>query len=318
MRAWVASHRNDSLETLAPIAGGAGARCYWRARFASGATAIVAHARPEDPEILPPPLRAEVHEIPFVDVTHFLARHGLPVPEIHAVEPDERWLLLEDLGDVRLADLPRDERDRRLHEAIELLARVHGIPPSEDRPFRRHFDEAWVRFELATFERHGPLAGSPELGHALDALAYDIARLPHRLCLRDYQSQNLMIDPAGRLRILDYQDALLAPPELDLAALLHDSYLEIDAALRSALLATYERARGTATDPTALAILVVQRKCKDLGRYVRMGEQTGERQWHVFAGRARASILGAIDNLPRELGALRAELARGLDEVPAP
>lgn len=316
MLRWISSCRGEPLAALEPMPGGAGARRYWRARFASGATAVVAHACPEDPEILPPALRAEVHEIPFVDVTQLLARHGLPVPTILAVEARERWLLLEDLGSTRLADLPRDERERRLHEAIVLLARVHATPPSDDRPFRRHFDEEWVRFELATFERHGPLAGRAALGRALDDLARSVARLPRCLCLRDYQSQNLMVDPAGRLRILDYQDALLAPPELDLAALLHDSYLKIDPSLRRSLLLAYERARGSAVDPAALATLVVQRKCKDLGRYVRVGTQSGEPRWQTFAARARASILGALVSLPPELDVLRAELASGLGRKP--
>ena len=31
-------------------------------------------------------------ELSFVEVSAFLARHGLPVPQIHAVEPSERWI----------------------------------------------------------------------------------------------------------------------------------------------------------------------------------------------------------------------------------
>jgi aminoglycoside/choline kinase family phosphotransferase len=148
------------LRELVPLPGGAGARRYWRARFADGTSAVLMHALPEDPAILPPALRAERERIPFVEVTAFLASHALPVPEIFAVDTRERWVLLEDLGDTHLLDLEKTERAARLDEAIELLARVRAILRSAALPFERAFDETWVRFELRTFAEHGLAAGT--------------------------------------------------------------------------------------------------------------------------------------------------------------
>ena len=298
-RAWVETARRRALADLVPLPGGAGARRYHRARFTDGTSAVLMHALPEDPAILPPALRCESGGIPFLEVTEYLARHGVPVPEIFAVELRERWVLLEDLGDTRVLDLPASERPARLREAIDLLARIHGFPPEDALPFRRAFDAEWVRFELRTFAEHGlPERWREPLAGELDSLARAVAALPRVLSLRDYQSQNLMVDPAGRLRVLDYQDALLAPPELDLAALVFDSYLEIGAQERAELCARYWHARGGRADPAAFALLVVQRKCKDYGRYRMVVERKGDVRYRPFIGRAAAAVIEALPALP--------------------
>ena len=299
VRAWVEREYGSALRELVPLPGGAGARRYWRASFTDGARAVLMHAVPEDPAILPPALRAETGSIPFVEVSAFLARHGLPVPRILAVDTAGRWVLLEDLGDTHLLDLPERERGLRLREAIDLLARVHAIAREDVLPFRRAFDAEWARFELRTFAEHGleprwHAALAPEL----DALAHAVAALPRVLCLRDYQSQNLMIDSAGRLRLLDYQDALQAPAELDLAALVFDSYLEIAAGERADLLARYWQQRGQPADPTAFALLVVQRKCKDYGRFRFVTKVKGDMRYTPFIARARAAVRDALPRLP--------------------
>jgi aminoglycoside/choline kinase family phosphotransferase len=311
---WVERAFGSAIRELTPLPGGAGARRYWRALGVDGGSAILMHAVSEDPHILPPALRATPSRpLPFVAVTELLARHGLPVPEIFDVDEDARWVLLEDLGDRHLSDLPRAEQAVRQAEAVEVLAAAHAIPPCDALPFRRRFDEEWILFELDHFLEY---AVAPTLRTALRselvALARCIARLPSVLCLRDFQSQNLMIDPQDRLRILDYQDALCAPPELDLAALLHDSYVEIDAARRAELLERYRTAARREVDPGSLALLTVQRKAKDYGRFRYVSQVKGDTRFAGYQGAARAAVLGALPELPRQLGALREALAAAL------
>lgn len=308
--AWVEGCLGRTVLALEALVPGMGARRYWRARLADGATAVLMHAAPEDPAILPPQLRRPSDELPFVVVTRLLARHRLPVPELYAVEPAERWVLLEDLGDVHLADLAPAERGPHYEAAIDTLARAHAIPPGAGLPFDRGFDAEWIGFELRHFREHGvPAARAGALGGLLDALAQRIAALPRALCLRDYQSSNLMIDRSGRLRILDYQDALLAPPELDLAALLWDSYVEIGRERRESLLARWAARSGRALARDRLALLLVQRKLKDFARYRFMATAKGDARFLRYVEPARAAVLEGLAALPPDLAALARELA---------
>jgi hypothetical protein len=316
-RAWIETASGLCVRAIAALPGGAGQRRYFRVELEEG-TLILMHALPEDPAILPPALRATADSIPFVEVTEYLARHGIPVPKIYGVERSERWVLLEDCGDTHLLDLAPEERSIRLREAIDWLARIHSLPREDALPFRRQFDAEWVRFELRTFAEHGlPERWRAPLSSELDSLAAAIAALPRVLCLRDYQSQNLMYNHLNQLRILDYQDALLAPPELDLAALVHDSYVELAEAERGELVSRYWRARGGRFDPAAFALLVVQRKCKDYGRYRLLVERKGDLRYRPFIARAAASVLGALPVLPREQRRL-AELLHGALRESAP
>ncbi len=100
-----------------------------------------------------------------------------------------------------------------------------------------------------------------------------------------------------------------------LAALVFDSYLELADAEREALLARYWQARGSAPDPAAFALLTVQRKCKDYGRFRYVTEVKHDVRYGPFIERARTVVLGALPRLPeaqRPLAELlREALARG-------
>jgi aminoglycoside/choline kinase family phosphotransferase len=313
MRAWVEGRLRQPVVALEPLVPGMGARRYWRARLPDGSSAVLMHAAPEDPKILPPQLRRPSAELPFLTVTRLLAAHALPVPEVVAAEPAERLVLLEDVGDLHLADLPEAERPIWYERAIDLLVRVHAIPPGAGLPFDRTFDEEWIGFELAHFREHGlPRASAAAVEPLLRALAAAIAALPRTLCLRDFQSQNLMIDPRARLRILDYQDALLAPPELDLAALLHDSYVALPPELRARLLQRYAERSGRAPARDAFALVVLQRKLKDLARYRFMATDKRDPRFLPYVAAARASVQEALAALPPRLAALARALEPAL------
>jgi aminoglycoside/choline kinase family phosphotransferase len=315
-RGWVERAAGARIVDLRPLPGGAGRRRYFRITFEKGASRILMHAVPEDPAILPPALRNPGERIDWVEMTRLLSRFAIPVPKIDAVDVSDRWVLLEDLGDVRLADLEGETLRERRIEAARLLARIHEIPRGEGLAFERAFDEEWIVFELEHFLAHGvPQALRAEVGAATRVLVERISALPRTLCLRDYQSHNLMIDPEGRLRVLDYQDALLAPPELDLAAFLHDSYLEPHPELREELLGAYERARGARVSRGALALLVVQRKCKDLARYRYLVER-GDARFAPYRIRARDSVLEALHVAAPEIGDAATSISRALEEDP--
>ena len=317
VRAWVESALGTTISELQPLAGGAGARSYWRVpATASSPSAILMHALPEDPELLPPGLRPDADSIPFVRVTEFLAGHGLPVPRILAVDFERRWVLEEDLGDTRLVDLPEDQQAQWRREVIDLVARVHDLPTAA-LPYDRVFDEAWIAFELGVFLEHGIAPGRrEEIRSALRDLGRAIAELPRVPSLRDVQSQNLMIDGRGKLRILDYQDLLLAPAELDLAGFLYDSYVTIAAEERSALSERYCRARGTPFDPASLCLLALQRKCKDYGIFRRLIRVKNDLRYVAAEQSARCVIETMLGELPGSLRHIGEALGEALEGEP--
>jgi hypothetical protein len=316
IRRWVREICGPVEPEFEPMAGGAGARRYWRVRPTPDGSAVLMHARPEDPSIRPPALRRDAPDLPFLIVSDLLERHGLPVPARRGIDPTRRWVLLEDLGDRRLCDLgPAAQRAARA-EAVDLIARIHAIPWESALPFERHFDLEWIRFELDLFLDELGARGRPRMEAELEPLARRIAALARVLCVRDYQSQNLMIDPAGKLRLLDYQDALLAPAELDLAALLHDSYVEIAPDERRALLERYAMLRGAAVDPASFSMLVVQRKAKDWSRF-RSLARCGDARFAPYVARARDAVLEAAAALPSDLAGAGRSIAQALGEDPA-
>jgi aminoglycoside/choline kinase family phosphotransferase len=303
---WIARERASEVRSLREIAGGIGRRRYWRAELADGSRAILMLSLAESAEILPPALRGTDPPRVFAQMTRMLSEHGLPVPEIFAEHPGEPWLLLEDLGERRLLDLSPDERGAYLAEAIDLAACAHAIPTAQ-LPFSRVFDAEWIEFELQRFCSlcaDASLRG--ELRTALARLGAAIAALPKVVCLRDLQSTNLMIDSRGKIRVIDYQDALLAPRELDLTSLLHDSYLDISATEREALLGRYAGDR----DPAAFALLTVQRKSKDFALFHALSRAGHEASYGAAASRARASVCTALCDLPTELAPVAEILAR--------
>ncbi len=315
---WVEQVTRSKVLRVASLPGGAGRRRYFRVYLADSSTRVLMHAVPEDPAILPPGLRDSTERLEFVEVTRLLERFDIPVPTIYATEPRERWLLLEDLGDVRLCDLAGGSLRDRLHESAALLARVHEIPRNAALSLGRAFNEEWVRFELEHFLDHGaPASLQAGLRPAIEQIARCVASLPRLLCLRDYQSSNLMVDLEGRLRVLDYQDALLAPPELDLAAFLYDSYLEMDPGLREELLETYERSRGVRVESASLALLVIQRKCKDLARFRFLTHVRNDPRFAPYEERARRAVLEALPEAADQIGAGAQVLVRALEEASA-
>jgi aminoglycoside/choline kinase family phosphotransferase len=91
---------------------------------------------------------------------------------------------------------------------------------------------------------------------------------------RDYQSRNLMVKN-GNLYVIDFQDALMGPPQYDLVALLKDSYVNIPEYYTEEFVEYYLKRReenGSRLDHDAFwrgfKLQTIQRKLKDAGRFV--------------------------------------------------
>jgi aminoglycoside/choline kinase family phosphotransferase len=180
----------------------------------------------------------ELQELPFLNVHRFLDRIGVRVPKIYGQSKADGLLFLEDLGDTPLWDrvqgLSGDEVIAWYKKAIDELLRLQ-ITGTENRDdacyaFRQRFDEKLYLWEFEHFiewglEKRPGAKITPKMVAAMrktfGAIARMLDRQPSYLSHRDYHSWNLMIH-GGAICVIDFQDALLAPAQYDLASLLND------------------------------------------------------------------------------------------------
>ncbi|HZI17199.1 MAG TPA: phosphotransferase [Pyrinomonadaceae bacterium] len=187
--------------------------------------------------VYPEPFDPELH--PFLDVTRLFTEARLPVPHIHDVDGANGIIVQEDIGDRQLRRVfeaaSEDECEALVEQAVSLIADIQAATrlayERDSIACRLAFDEAKLSWELDFFVEHyfGSLRRE-ELSHAemaelraeLNDVASELAARPRVLCHRDYHSSNLMVDPRGRLRIIDHQDARMGPASYDLVSLLLD------------------------------------------------------------------------------------------------
>ncbi len=228
---------------LQPMAGDASTRRYVRVLLeGEGAPASVVAMVMDDAEAAKLSDEGgevgESDEIPYVNVHNFLVQCEVDVPELFVDASDEGVLLLEDIGDVALwdavASAPADEVRRLFGLAIEQLLRmqIDGTTRRDESclGFRRSFDRALYEWEFEHFlewgfsgRLEGPLPADEarELRRQFAAISTFLGDQPRVLNHRDYHAWNLFVHE-GRVRVIDFQDALMAAAPYDLATLLGD------------------------------------------------------------------------------------------------
>ncbi len=245
-------------------------------------------------------------EPPFVSVHRLMERIGVAVPVLYAAAPAERMLLVEDVGDLSLYAAVKANPDRaaELYRlALDELLKIHlgGTVQSDRRcmAYSIAYDRRLFRWEMEQFIEYGlpaiaPGAQPAGLGAELDRLADGLGALPRVLSHRDYHFQNLFIQEHGgktRIRVIDFQDALMAPAAQDLAVLLttRDTGALISPALEAELVGYYfdAAARQHADWPDRGRFLqsyrwcVLQHALKVIGRFVFL-ERSGKAGYKAY------------------------------------
>ncbi|KPJ99215.1 MAG: hypothetical protein AMJ60_05725 [Desulfobacterales bacterium SG8_35] len=246
-----------------------------------------------------------------------LKKRGIPVPAIHSFDPENGFILFEDLGETLLYDeLERNKKKSGEHvwdqaretykEIIELLLYMQ-ISGSV------RFDRKWC-WETQRYDKK--LMLEKESGYFTQAFCQDllgIKNLPAKLSdefkdlagraarqpavyflHRDFQSRNLMI-AAGEIRVIDFQGGRLGPLGYDLASLLIDPYAQIPPQVQQELLEHYlEHLCTYGLDDLAFLkgykSLALQRNLQILGAFAFLAKQKQKVFFQQFIRPATLSL----------------------------
>jgi hypothetical protein len=238
------------LRSLTPLAGDASSRRYHRAKLQGKPGSVIVmelagNSLPlssEELAVFSQPLK----ELPFLNVHRFLQQLNVRVPALYGGWADEGIVLLEDLGDLSLWDfvqkLPAAETLQWYERALDQLLLIHleGTRRQDASciAFQQRFDFRLYTWEFEHFiewgleKRPGGKVGGGDKGElrkSFEQMAHRLDGLSPCLSHRDFHSWNLMVR-RGEVAVIDFQDALLAPPQYDLASLLNDR--ETDSVVR--------------------------------------------------------------------------------------
>jgi len=301
--------------SLAALAGDASSRRYYRANLAGPGTpsSVIIMKLPSGSAL---PLSSEelavfkepLKELPFLNVHRFLSRIGVNVPRLYNQSMDEGLLFLEDLGDLALWDrvqgMPSSEVLTWYQKAIDelLVLQIRGTKEQDESciAFQQRFDFRLYMWEFDHFLEFGlekrpgtniDQTSKKKLRSVFVEIAQRLDGLTPCLSHRDYHSWNLMIHDEA-VAVIDFQDALLAPPQYDLASLLNDRITDsvIQPGLEEKLVDYYvtkrldmDRERINRDEFTEMYLLsVIQRDLKVVGRFYYLDVVKGKSAYKKF------------------------------------
>lgn len=192
---------------------------------------------------------------PFLSVLEHFAKHGVAVPRVGGLSPEEGLVLLEDLGDLTLERKFWENQSQQqavpfYRQTIDELIKMH-YPATFDRnnctAFKLEFDVEKLLWEM-NYGREHLLVGlcgaklsdadKRELDTVFTKICTTLHEEPKFIAHRDYHSRNVMIKH-GKARIIDFQDARLGSVQYDLVSLLRDSYVNMDEPMSRELIGYY-------------------------------------------------------------------------------
>ena len=270
---------------IAPLAGDASFRCYFRVEDEHQHYVLMDAPPPHEDVSL------------FLAVRGWLARADIRVSKLFAEDLGQGFLLLEDFGDRTWAACCEAESDLRpLFE--DGLRQLHLLQSSDPEMVLPVFDVARMRRECDLYlDWYLPKVAGLEVSsdqreqfhHSLTEIVITVAELPQVPVHLDYHSRNLML-PAGDLPlgVIDYKDAVLGPVTYDLASLLYDCYQDYPEQQRRLWsrdfyteLPSHLTAGFTDFDDwhRKLRLTALQRHIKAIGIFARLAYRDGKKQF---------------------------------------
>lgn len=274
---------------------------------------------------------------PFLHVSALLGEAGLSAPAILEADPDEGFLLLEDLGDdsfSRILARGQEKEEALYLAAMDALLRIQGnvtaqaVAPYDTQVYLREVSlfSDWFLPQVLGVAKARSLR-ERYLGIWADIL--EANRLLQSVMVhRDYHADNLLWLPQrqdeGRVGMIDYQDALAGDPLYDVVSLLEDARRDVAADTVEAAFRRYIEGAGLeeAAARAHYAVLGAQRNSKIVGIFTRLAVRDGKPHYLSFLPRVwnhleRDLMHSALAPLKQFIDLHVPASARGVIEVDA-
>jgi hypothetical protein len=216
--------------------------------FLRGISALL-RAPTDGPDLFLKAVFAPFHAEPVL--TRLLAdRFPESVPTVVAVEPDEGWLIVEDIGSAWVGDVPEVERPAALGRGARALVTIQRAIAPDGGAIRTLLDAGAPHRPLSDLEASVAAAIGPDgfgvgdggvqperAQRVAEAIAAAVSRveavgLPESVVHGDFHSGNAaLVD--DRIVIIDWSDAAISNPAIDLVTWIAwsgDRQNEVDAA----------------------------------------------------------------------------------------
>ncbi|MFK5915776.1 MAG: phosphotransferase [Woeseiaceae bacterium] len=214
-----------SYQDIQPASADASFRRYFRITD-QGTSLIVMDAPPEKEDCQP-----------FINIAGLLLKYGLNVPKILALDLNQGFILLNDLGNtVFLSELSNATVDKMYRTAMMPLLDIQKQVLAPEQQYLPHYNETLLRRELDLFpdwylKQHKGITLSANqtssLQQVFELLIKNALEQPQVCVHRDYHSRNLMVNHADPSKpgVIDFQDAVIGAVTYDLVSLLKDCYI---------------------------------------------------------------------------------------------
>ncbi|BDX05418.1 aminoglycoside phosphotransferase family protein [Planctobacterium marinum] len=274
---WINTQTNLRAEALDMVSGDASFRRYFRFKF-EGCSYIAVDAPPE---------KENNHAFFHIAKRYFDA--GVQVPEIKAVDLALGFWVLEDFGDVLLANRFDSKDVQPLYaQALEALRGIQHVMTT-DAGTLPAFDDALLDAEFHLFN-HWLIEVHLKLGltdtqwqtihEAQEAIRRVFKAQPQVGVHRDYHSRNLMVLPDDSIGIIDFQDAVTGPVTYDAVSLLRDCYVVWPDAMVDTLISEWREGHFPQYDAKEFArwfdFVGMQRHIKASGIFCRLCHRDGK------------------------------------------
>lgn len=220
METWLSTLPDSSYSAISMASVDASFRRYFRVNY-SDRSCIVMDA---------PPGKEDTR--PFVEIAKKLCFIGVHSPEVFAINEQQGFLLLEDLGNKDYLDfLDTDSAQSLYTDAIGAIVTLQkadcaGLPNysstvlmDEMGLFTHWLLEKQLSIKLTEADKQ-------QLERVYAQLVSSATEQPQAFTHRDFHSRNLMITEANNPGIIDFQDAVCGPFTYDLVSLLRDCYID--------------------------------------------------------------------------------------------